>query len=174
MTGGVGRADPLAEVLIAQRADVIGVQEADDLTVLRRLSWRINMDFIRAESDLGVVALFSRHRIADSTNLSFVRGIASPALRVTLSIAQRPTTVDVIDLRCDRAATLADDSLPIARCVSVNVPGVPNPTKGHPPRFVCQIWPGVDVGVVDHWIETDRLALYASNHLPVGAELEIP
>jgi endonuclease/exonuclease/phosphatase family metal-dependent hydrolase len=172
MTGGVGRADPLAEVLLAQRADVIGLQEADDVAVLRRLSWRLGMDFVRADCAGGAVALFSRYAIADSVNAGLLRGSVSPSLRATLRIDGRPVTVDVIDLRSADAVELADDGVAIARLVSNSVEGMPHPTKGNPPRFINQIWPGPEVRVIDHWIERDRLATYASDHYPVGAVIE--
>jgi endonuclease/exonuclease/phosphatase family metal-dependent hydrolase len=175
LTGGVGRADPIAEVLLAQRADVIGLQEADDVAVLRRLSWRLSMDFVRAEAaDGSAVALFSRHAIADSVNLGLLRGSRSPLLRATLRIDSRPATVDVLDIRSPDALEIADDGLAVARCISNSVEGMSHPTKGDPPRFVSQVWPGVEVRVLDHWIERDRLATYASDHYPSGAEVVVP
>ena len=49
LDGGVGRADPIAEVLLAQRADVVMVLEADDEAVVDRLSRRLNMTSLRCE-----------------------------------------------------------------------------------------------------------------------------
>jgi hypothetical protein len=171
MDGGVGRADPLAEVLLAQRADIIGLTEAGDLTVLRRLSTRLGMEFVCCHAPLGTVAILSKHCLAGVVNTALLRGLKSPALRATVRAQGSLTTVDVLDIRGDDALALADDPLPAIKCVSQDVAGVEQPTKGDPPRFVSQVWPGEDVRVVDHWIETDRLAAYASDHFPSGLEI---
>lgn len=70
LDGGEGRADPLAEVILAQRADVVGVVEADNPAVLHRLSQRLEMDFVVASGQRHAVALFSRWTIGDSINLA--------------------------------------------------------------------------------------------------------
>ena len=38
LDGGEGRADPLAEVLLAQRADVVVLLEADQISVVERIA----------------------------------------------------------------------------------------------------------------------------------------
>ena len=48
LNGGEGRADPLAEVIEAQRADIVGLTEADDPAVLERIANRLKMDYIHA------------------------------------------------------------------------------------------------------------------------------
>lgn len=68
LDGGEGRADPLAEILIAQRADVIGIVEADNPAVLHRLSQRLGMDYVVAEGRKHAAALFSHWRIRDTIN----------------------------------------------------------------------------------------------------------
>jgi endonuclease/exonuclease/phosphatase family metal-dependent hydrolase len=69
LTGGEGRADPLIEVLIAQRADVIGLVEAEDPTVLERMARRLKMDYVQAMGNQsGASALLSRFPIRDSVN----------------------------------------------------------------------------------------------------------
>jgi endonuclease/exonuclease/phosphatase family metal-dependent hydrolase len=69
LTGGEGRADPLAEVLLAQRADVIGLVEAEDPTVLERIARRLKMDYVQAVGNKsGASALLSRFPIRDSIN----------------------------------------------------------------------------------------------------------
>lgn len=73
LDGGEGRADPIAEVLLAQRADVIAVVEADNAAVLHRLSQRLEMDYVVAPAEQHAVALFSRWRIADTINHAAIR-----------------------------------------------------------------------------------------------------
>ncbi len=70
LTGGEGRADPLAEVILAQNADVVALIEADDLAVLDRMARRLKMDFVHAVGNKPprAVALLSRFPIRDSVN----------------------------------------------------------------------------------------------------------
>lgn len=70
LDGGEGRADPLAEVLLAQSADVIGIVEADNAAVLQRLSQRLQMDFVDGAGEGHSAALFSRWTIGDTVNLA--------------------------------------------------------------------------------------------------------
>ena len=69
LDGGIGRADPIAEVLIAQRADVIGLVEADDPAMLERIAWRMGFDCVAAEGRKGrTAALLTRGQILESIN----------------------------------------------------------------------------------------------------------
>jgi endonuclease/exonuclease/phosphatase family metal-dependent hydrolase len=68
LDGGEGRADPLAEVIEAQRPDVVALVEAGVAPVVERIAARLQMDFIIAESDGGAAALLSRYPIAESIN----------------------------------------------------------------------------------------------------------
>ena len=80
LDGGEGRADPLAEVLLAQRADVVALLEADDAAVVRRIASRMNMDFIEAKSRKHTVALLSRWRIAETINHAALRAKSEMSL----------------------------------------------------------------------------------------------
>lgn len=69
LEGGIGRADPIAEVLLAQRADVIGLVEADDPAMLDRIAWRLGFDCIAGEGRKGrTAAILTRGRILESIN----------------------------------------------------------------------------------------------------------
>lgn len=63
LDGGVGRADPLAEVILAQRPDIISLVEADDPVVVERIATRSKMDFIHATGGEKGAALLSRWNI---------------------------------------------------------------------------------------------------------------
>ncbi len=85
--GGEGRADPLAEVLLAQNADVIAIVEAmtsrGDDAPLRRIACRLNMEYVSAASahdPSNAVALLSRIPIVTSIDLSVLRGRNEPVL----------------------------------------------------------------------------------------------
>lgn len=85
LDGGEGRADPLAEVLIAQRADVVALVEADDLTVLERIAARLKMDFIHAPGNSHASALLSRWPISETINHALLRkGISKSLLEATV------------------------------------------------------------------------------------------
>jgi len=68
LDGGEGRADPLAEVAQAQRADIVALVEADFLPTLERIATRLQMDFVHAPGNQHAVALLSRWPIAWSIN----------------------------------------------------------------------------------------------------------
>lgn len=88
LTGGEGRADPLVEVLLAQRADVIGLIEAEDPAVLERIAKRLNMDYVQAIGNTGASALLSRHPIRDSINHAPLQpGLSKSLLQATITDA---------------------------------------------------------------------------------------
>src|SRR5687767_6096897 len=68
LDGGEGRADPLAEVIIAQRPDVVALVEADDPVVVERIASRLRMDYVHAPGNSHASALFSRWPIVESIN----------------------------------------------------------------------------------------------------------
>ncbi len=68
LDGGEGRADPLAEVIEAQRADCVALIEADNSDVLARISKRLHMDLLVGQGKRHAVALLSRFPIVSSTN----------------------------------------------------------------------------------------------------------
>ncbi len=68
LDGGEGRADPVAEVILAGRPDIVGIVEADNDAVLERLSLRLEMDYIVARGGRHAVALFSRWPILQSVD----------------------------------------------------------------------------------------------------------
>lgn len=70
LEGGVGRADPLAEVILAQRPDIIALVEADDPAVLERIASRTKMDFIHATGGKDGAALLSRWNIRETADLA--------------------------------------------------------------------------------------------------------
>src|SRR3954451_6103409 len=86
LTGGEGRADPLAEVLLAQRADVIALAEAEAPAVLERIARRMNMDYVQAiGNQSGASALLSRFPIRDSINhAAFHPGLSKSLLQASV------------------------------------------------------------------------------------------
>jgi len=69
LDGGVGRADPIAEVLLAQRADIVAVVEADDQAVVDRLASRLNVTAVRGQGRKGTsAAILSRFDFVHTIN----------------------------------------------------------------------------------------------------------
>jgi len=85
LDGGEGRADPLAEVIEAQRADVVALVEAEDLTVVERIARRLKMDYVHAPGRKQASALLTRYAIRDSINHALLRdGLSKSFLEATL------------------------------------------------------------------------------------------
>ena len=68
LKGGEGRADPLAEVLEAQRPDIVALIEADVPVTVERIARRLGMDVVTGEGKDHSVALLSRWPITQSVN----------------------------------------------------------------------------------------------------------
>ena len=68
LNGGEGRADPLCEVILAQRPDVVVLVEADDLGVVQHIARRLNMDYVHASAGTHAGAILSGWPIASSIN----------------------------------------------------------------------------------------------------------
>src|SRR5205809_5157300 len=85
LDGGEGRADPLAEVILAQKPDIVALAEADDPEVLARIGKRLNMDYVHGEGRKSAAALFSRWPIRDSINhAALTKKISKAFLEVTV------------------------------------------------------------------------------------------
>lgn len=191
MTGGEGRADPLAETLLGRKPDIVGVHEASDPAVLRRLSDRLEMDFVVGKSDGGVVALFSKHRIVSSANLAALHRSTMPILDASILLGSSELSVRVAHLKqqgeADRMAQCLANNVPDVMLISYEPPlgmrvidgeithaNQPVPERTHVPvRQLDQVLAQQRFPMIESWIEQDRLAYYASDHLPGGAEIEV-
>jgi endonuclease/exonuclease/phosphatase family metal-dependent hydrolase len=243
--GGVGRADPLAEVVEAQRPDVVALVEATDLPVIERMARRMGLDYVQAPGPKQASALLTRHTIRHSINhalldarltksvleacvvdaagVEWTFGVVhlnARAYEVDESIREREITAVLEIFQPHRAASrphiLCGDfnaNSPIQR---IDPQKCKKSTRqaweangGYVPRRVVQMildagyvdtlyavrggeaataatfttqFPGqrvdyifthgIDLPRLKHaWIEQDRLAKYASDHYPVGAEI---
>jgi endonuclease/exonuclease/phosphatase family metal-dependent hydrolase len=109
LDGGVGRADPLGEVIEAARPDVIALVEADDDAVIQRLADRFHMDLLIGRGRRHSVALLSAWPIGESINhASLARDFDACLLEVTLEPpGAAPLPIGVIHLHAH--ATDADE-----------------------------------------------------------------
>jgi endonuclease/exonuclease/phosphatase family metal-dependent hydrolase len=101
LDGGEGRADPLAEVILAQRPDIVALVEADNLATLERIASRLNMDYIHAPRRKSAAALLSRWPIARTINHALLRsGLEKSLLEADViePDSNRTWTVGVVHL----------------------------------------------------------------------------
>lgn len=176
LSGGEGRADPLAEVLIAQRADLIVIEQADDSDVLQRLASRLDMIAQPTEILPVKCAILSRIPIDEILSFSsqsipnvFVAQwiIDSRAIRIALGAGEPPRDVVI---------WFGGDSKPVGWIEpKLRIQRRADDSSSHtlPARAVTKMFLPDNLKVIDAWIEHDRLAMYASDHLPVGVEIEL-
>jgi endonuclease/exonuclease/phosphatase family metal-dependent hydrolase len=74
LDGGTGRADPLAEIILAQRPDVVAIMEATDTAVVERIAMRCGMDFFRGGDDQQAAAILSRWPITETVDHAALHG----------------------------------------------------------------------------------------------------
>ena len=86
LDGGEGRADPLAEVIEANRPDVVALVEATNLQVIERIANRLKMDYVHAPGrESQASALLTRWTIRDSINHGLLRpGLSKSLLEATV------------------------------------------------------------------------------------------
>src|SRR3954447_2035020 len=85
LDGGEGRADPLAEVIEANRPDVVALVEATDLSVVERIANRLKFDFVQAPGRKQSSALLTRYTIRESINHALLRpGLSKSLLEATI------------------------------------------------------------------------------------------
>jgi endonuclease/exonuclease/phosphatase family metal-dependent hydrolase len=244
LDGGEGRADPLAEVILAQKPDVVVLIEADNPDVVQRIARRLNMDVICGQGREHTAAILSRWPIETSINHAAVRPAAPCLLEAAIRLPggvfwtiaaahlhprafeaderQREMELaEVLDVLADhrragRPHILAGDfnaNSPIQRidpgqckektrqAWQANGGQIPRrviqrlldsgyvdalhavhgPAAGTMTTFTTQ-YPGQRLDyifthgidrnrIAQAWIEQDRLAKYASDHFPIGAEI---
>ena len=241
LDGGEGRADPLGEVIEAQRADVVALVEAVDLAVVERIADRLGMDYVQAPGHSQASALLTRWTIRESINHATLhKGLSKSLLEAVVvdpggkewtfgvvhlhahakesDEVERERELDVVldvfkskslcilcgDFNANSPIQKLDpeklkpssraawdqnggqiprrviqkvldagfvDSLHAVRGAFATTAGTFN--TQHPGQRVDYIFTrGVDRSrLKDAWIEYDRLAKYASDHFPVGAEI---
>lgn len=196
LNGGEGRADPLAEVIEAQRADIVSLVEADDPAVLERIANRLKMDYIHAAGERHAVALLSRWPIERSINHAAIHPLDGGCLLEATIVppGRDGVVVGVIDLgdnhpnisaivsRFDAPPALLMGSLRTASAGLLIESGFADLHAGDPvPTFPTSapverrdfiFAKGMDpTKRKTAWTEQDRLARYASDHFPIGVEL---
>ena len=80
LDGGTGRADPLAEILLAQQSDIIVLLETQDTAVIERIASRTKMDYARGGDERQSATVLSRWPIVESVDHGALRGGLSKSL----------------------------------------------------------------------------------------------
>ncbi len=127
LDGGVGRADPLAEVLRLARADVVIVQEAWDAAWFHRLADALGMDRFLAEHPIqkdghacGAVGLLCSpaFEIREAMNVAALdRRLTRGCLRATVGAGRQQLTL--IGLHLHARETLADEDVRLGELAAV-------------------------------------------------------
>jgi endonuclease/exonuclease/phosphatase family metal-dependent hydrolase len=106
LDGGEGRADPLAEVILAQNADIVALVESDNLPSLERIASRLKLDFIHAPgANQTAAALLSRWPITKTVNHALLRdGMEKSLLEAeVIEPGGRVWTIGVVHLHAHAA-----------------------------------------------------------------------
>jgi exodeoxyribonuclease-3 len=143
LDGGEGRADPLAEVILAQRPDVVALVEAQDSAVLDRIASRLKMDFILGEH-LGkgaqgkrqAAALLSRWPISETINHAPLHADAPKSLleATVIDPTGRQWVFGVVHLHAH--ATLPNEKRRLAELDVVLAAFAPHRTSNRP-HILC-------------------------------------
>lgn len=244
LNGGVGRADPIGEVIEAQNADVVVLSEADDDWVVQRIARRLKMDIAVGGGEKHAAAILSRLPIAETINHAAIDP-AGPRSWLEAKIepkGEQPFSVFAVHLtpratlknekkRVDELERLLagtrmmretktphllvgdfnsnapGQTIDIARCkpatqkaFAENGGLIPRDAislllkngyidslvvvRGdaafeqvtfttHEPGQRVDYAFGFGIEIRDAWVETDRLATYASDHYPIGVEFSV-
>lgn len=118
LNGGTGRADPLIEVVVAQRerggADVVVLAEASDPEVVERMGRRLGMEWIIGASDRGkggAVAVLTRGKVVRSVNHAAVGGEDMPRGLLEAAVEVAGVELVVFGVHLHARATLADEAV---------------------------------------------------------------
>lgn len=98
LDGGIGRADPLAEVMLANDPDVVALIEAEDDEQVRRIAARLQMDVVPGPGRSRQCVLLSRLPITSSVN----HGLAEAGPRACLECEVNGLPIAVVHLHPHR------------------------------------------------------------------------
>jgi endonuclease/exonuclease/phosphatase family metal-dependent hydrolase len=136
LEGGEGRADPLAEVIEAQRPDIVALQEADVPAVVERIARRLSMDFIIAPGRHHASALLSRWPIQQTINHALLHpGLSRSFLEaIVLDPSGQQWPIGVLHLPAGATNTDEDSRL---RDLSVVLDLFKNHRAANRPHLLC-------------------------------------
>ena len=100
LEGGVGHADALADVIFAQRPDLVALVEAEDEAVVDHIARRLKMEYLPAAGNSHASALLTRWPVRESINHAPLhKGLEKSLLEATvIDPTGREWTVGVLHL----------------------------------------------------------------------------
>ena len=119
LEGGVGRIDPLAEVIRLSGADVVVVEEATDEGLFQKLADRVGMDRFLAQSPRekeGAVGVMSRLKIVEGVNHGALDGrLTRSAVHVIVEVRSRESGVrsllPIVGVHLHARETIEDEAV---------------------------------------------------------------
>jgi hypothetical protein len=175
LDGGTGRADPIVEVIAAQKADVAVLLDATDADVVHRLAWRLRMEPVVGNG----MAVLSRRPMGWSVNRGVIEGkgfgwLEAQVDGVRVMAAQG---AKVGELVVGEGVSVVAGSFAgggeLAGFERAEPGGHTFPTSPVPVSRDEQVYVRRGVGIASARIETDRLATYASDHYPMVVRLNV-
>ena len=136
LNGGEGRADPLAEVILAQRPDVVVLIEADVPMVIDRISKRLGMQPYLGVGSKHTVAVFSRWPVLESIDHSAIDGELSRGMLEVVVRTPGDFELPIIALHLPAKATLADEAKRLRIWERV-LKRLPSQRAEHRPHLLC-------------------------------------
>jgi hypothetical protein len=198
--GGVGRADPIAEVILAVNPDLLGLHEAVDDEVVRHLARRTGLNALPIRGSPGAV-LLSRYSEFDARSRTLC--VEDRRLHLVFARGDKPVEINPRSAHAKAADVVIAFGTPDAAMPGVAIPSTRRVSSrrrsprdegsraSEPEPATHDDGPAVRVARVDgatvsrlapprqlDWIAaapsiaadlrhvTDRLAVYASDHLP--------
>ena len=119
LEGGLGRIDPIAEVIRLANADVVVVQEPWDVVLFHKLADRLGMDRFVAESPRnpeGSTGILSRFKIREAVNYApqdkrLTRSAFHAIIAVPTAEQTKAFELPIIGLHLQARETLADEEI---------------------------------------------------------------
>ena len=111
LNGGVGRADPIAEILQAAQPDIVTLLEADDPNVVDRIANRLQMDVAQFAGKHHQAAILSRWAIRETINHALRRDALGNSFAQANIIDPSGKLWMIAAVHLHPHATLADEQL---------------------------------------------------------------
>lgn len=119
LDGGIGRADPIAEILDAAQADIVALLEADDRWVVDRIARRLKMDVAYAQGKRHRSAILSRWPIAWSINRALLQDAITNSFVQAEIIDPSGMAWNVSAVHLHPHGTLADEAVRLGELAAI-------------------------------------------------------
>ncbi|HQY88324.1 MAG TPA: hypothetical protein PK402_06675, partial [Tepidisphaeraceae bacterium] len=155
---------------------VIVLQDASDPDVLQRLAKRLDMNCRSIERSGKFTAFLSREPMDKLIDLSeqskFDVVVAEWSIiekKLSVAFGSDPPPKSVMLWVCENGKSPGWIEPKLHEQIRIDETS----SNVQPARVASKLLVSERVKLIDAWIERDRLAVYASDHLPVGVEIEL-